>query len=138
MTQNKQPEIPANCRYASSHEWARQEGNEVSVGITAHAVEEMGRDIVHVELPPTGQRVVQAQPFGVIDSIKSAFELFSPVTGEVVAVNDKVAADPMIVAQSPYRDGWMIRIKPDDPRQLEQLLSPEQYKQMIFLNNSSH
>lgn len=124
-------QIPEGLYYTKTHEWARVDGDEVTVGITAYAVAEMNKEIVHVDLPEIGAVVTQEEPFGVIDSVKAAFDLYAPVSGRVVALNDGVAASPELVATSPYGDGWMVRISMEKPQELDNLLSTAQYKELL-------
>src|SRR5262245_24150383 len=101
--------IPDDRRYTSEHEWARSDGDVVVVGITDFAQHELG-DVVYVELPAVGGRVVVGQEFGVIESVKSASDLFSPLTGEVVETNAELSEHPELVNESPYDGGWMLRV----------------------------
>lgn len=96
--------------YAASHEWVRVEGVQCVVGITRFAVEQL-TDVTYVELPPVGRAVTKGKPFGVIESVKSANDLYAPVSGEVVEVNNRVADDPGSIASDPYGEGWMIKIR---------------------------
>lgn len=124
-------EIPADLRYLKSHEWAKVEGNRVTVGVTEYAVEQLNRDIVFVELPARESRVKQGEPFGVIEAVKAVYDLYTPVTGEVVEVNEAVANDAAIVGQSPFEDGWMIRIEMVNPAELDGLLDAKQYEKLL-------
>jgi glycine cleavage system H protein len=121
---------PADRQYTSEHEWIKADGDEYLVGITAFAQDQLG-DIVYVELPKVGDRVQAGQAFGVIESVKTASDLYAPVSGEVVAVNTELADQPQTVNDDPYTAGWMIRIKADDPSQLGALLSADQYTAQI-------
>lgn len=122
---------PDDVRYLKSHEWARQEGDSIAVGISDFAVEALNKEIVYVELPDVGRKVQKGQSFGVIESVKAASDLYAPVSGEVVAANDEVVNNPALVAEEPYGNGWMIRIRPSDAGELESLLTPEQYEQQV-------
>jgi glycine cleavage system H protein len=121
---------PKTLRYASSHEWASLDGDVCTVGISKFAVEQL-TDIVYIELPPVGRRVTAGKPFGVIESVKAVSDLYAPVDGEVVAVNDKLAADPTPITDDPYGQGWMVRIKVAPGTGLGQLLTADQYEQQI-------
>ena len=123
-------EIPDDCRYLETHEWARQENGTVRVGITDFAQDELG-DVVFVELPDVGDTVAAEEEFGVIESIKAVSDLYAPVSGEVTAVNDELADAPELVNEDPFGDGWMIEIDIDDDAELEALLSPEEYEDQI-------
>ncbi len=117
---------PEDCRYTREHEWVRVEGDLAVVGITDFAQEQLG-DVVYVELPEQGASVTQNQPFGSIDSVKTASDLFSPISGEVVEVNGAVADDPALVNSDPYGEGWMIKVRPSDLSELDSLMSAEEY-----------
>jgi glycine cleavage system H protein len=120
-------ETPDDCRYLETHEWARDEGDAVRIGITDFAQDELG-DIVFVELPSVGERIERGEEFGVIESIKAVSDLYAPLTGEVVAVNDDLVDAPELVNQDPFGDGWMLEIDPADEAEFEGLLSPEAYE----------
>lgn len=122
--------IPKNLRYATSHEWACLEGDVCTVGITAFAVEQL-TDVVFVELDKVGTKLKAGDKFGVIESVKAVSDLYSPVAGEVVAINDAVVKDPALVAADPFGKSWMVRIKLAPGTKLDGLLSPEQYEKQI-------
>ena len=122
--------FPQNLRYMESHEWARQEEDVATVGITDYAQAEI-QDIVYVELPEVGTHVTQKTEFGVIESVKAAFDLYAPVSGEVIAVNETLVDEPEHVNTSPYEDGWLIKIRMDAPVELEALLDAETYQKQI-------
>ena len=107
-------QVPEDLRYTQDHEWLRVETDEGVVGITEYAASELG-DVVFVELPAVGAKLQAAQSFGVIESVKTASDLYSPTAGEVIAVNDLLADKPELVNDDPYGEGWMIRIRLDDP-----------------------
>ncbi|MEF8777886.1 MAG: glycine cleavage system protein GcvH [Natronomonas sp.] len=123
-------DIPDDCRYLETHEWARQEGDTVRVGISDFAQDELG-DIVFVELPSTGETVEQDSAFGVIESIKAVSDLYAPVSGEVAAVNDVLVDSPELVNEDPFGDGWMLEIDPADETEFDELLSPSAYEEQI-------
>lgn len=118
---------PTDRRYTREHEWARLEGDRVRVGITHYAQEQLG-DVVFVELPKVGARVRQMQPFGVVESVKAVSDLFAPISGEVVEVNGLLAQRPELVNRDPYGEGWMIVVLPEQPTELEQLLTAADYE----------
>ncbi|MPZ16126.1 MAG: glycine cleavage system protein GcvH [Chloroflexi bacterium] len=122
--------MPADRRYTREHEWALREDDIVVVGITDFAQHELG-DVVYVELPAVGGRVTAMKEFGVIESVKSASDLYSPLTGEVVATNAELAEHPELVNDSPYDRGWMIRVRADDITELDTLLDSDGYQQVI-------
>ncbi|MEZ5989918.1 MAG: glycine cleavage system protein GcvH [Planctomycetota bacterium] len=115
-----------DCKYLESHEWARRDGDLVVVGITDVAVEQLS-DLVFVDLPNPGVLVTQGEAFGEIESVKAVSELLSPVTGEVVEVNEELADDLDRLAKSPFEDGWMIKVRPDGDGGWSELLSAEDY-----------
>ena len=120
---------PQDLRYTEEHEWARAEGNRVTVGITQYAQDALG-DVVYVDLPATGTRVEKGQPFGEVESTKSVSDLYAPITGTIVARNESLESQPELVNAEPYGEGWMVVIEADDPAQLERLLSSEDYDKM--------
>jgi glycine cleavage system H protein len=121
---------PNNLRYTKDHEWARAQGKTVVVGVTDHAQESLG-DVVYVELPKVGTSVNAGSPFGVIESTKAVSELFSPISGKVVKVNDALVNSPQTVNQDPYQAGWLIEVEPSDPRQLEALMDSVAYQKVV-------
>ena len=121
---------PDNVRYTPEHEWARLENGLVTVGITSYAVEQLG-DIVFVELPDVGRKLDAMKPFGVVEAVKTVSDLYAPITGEVVEVNALVRDRPGLVNQEPFGDGWMIRIKPSRPDELQKLLSRADYEKLV-------
>src|SRR4051794_4463515 len=123
-------EIPKDLKYTKDHEWARKAGAMVVVGVTAHAQEALG-DVVYVELPKLGAPVTAGKPFGVIESTKAVSELFAPVSGQVVKVNDSLGDSPQTVNQDPYGQGWLVEVEPADPKAFDALLSAQDYEQLI-------
>ncbi|MGA0841095.1 MAG: glycine cleavage system protein GcvH [Pseudomonadales bacterium] len=120
-------EIPAELRYAATHEWARLESDgTVTVGITDHAQDALG-DVVFVELPETGRELGFAEESAVVESVKAASDIYAPVAGTVIAVNDALVGAPELVNQSPYGDGWFFRIAPAAGASLEALLDAAGY-----------
>ena len=122
--------VPSDLRYTRDHEWVRIDGDEVTVGITAYAADQLG-DIVFVELPDTGRALEGAKAFGVVESVKAVSDLFAPVAGEVVATNDALAGGPELVNSDPYGDGWMIRIRVADAAELDDLLDADAYDALV-------
>jgi len=122
---------PSNVRYLKSHEWARQDGDTVTVGISDFAVDQLNHEIVFVELPEVGKHLKAGDTFGVIESVKAASDLYIPVPGTVTEVNEAVVTDPNKVSESPYEDGWMIKIKPDNAADLDSLLSADDYEKQV-------
>ena len=122
---------PSELKYVKSHEYVRVEaGNVVVVGITAFAADQLG-DVTYVELPAVGSKFKNEQKFGVIESVKSVSDLFMPVSGEVIAVNEKLAAEPELVNEDCYQKGWMLKIKLDDPKELDKAMSADGYKEFV-------
>jgi len=119
--------VDPNAKYLATHEWARKEGDLVVFGISDHAQESLG-DVVYVDLPKVGQKFGAGEIFGVVESVKAASDLFAPLGGEVVAVNEALAKGPEAVNQDPYGAGWMVKVKPADLSQWESLLSPADYE----------
>ncbi|MDR1998077.1 MAG: glycine cleavage system protein GcvH [Candidatus Margulisbacteria bacterium] len=122
--------IPQELKYTKEHEWVRIEGDTAVVGITEHAQSELG-DIVFVELPAPGAAVAQHGDFGVVESVKTVSNLYSPLSSTVSAVNDALAATPELVNKDPYGAGWIIKLQGFDPQELTALLSAEQYQKEI-------
>ena len=122
--------VPADLKYTREHEWAKQEGGRVRVGITAFAQEQLG-DVVFVELPKTGARLRAHQTFGVVESVKAVSDLFAPVSGEVVEVNAQLVKKPETVNQDPYGEGWMLIVTPSDAKEWDGLLTAAQYEEFI-------
>lgn len=120
-------EIPRDLRYAESHEWIRVDGDEATVGITDHAQRALN-DIVFVELPEAGATIEQGEQFGVVESVKSVSELYLPVAGTVIEANTGLEDTPERINEDPYGDGWLIRIRVQDPSHLQQLLDAAAYK----------
>ncbi|MDR1684450.1 MAG: glycine cleavage system protein GcvH [Elusimicrobiota bacterium] len=118
------------AKFAPSHEWAFAEGDAAVVGISDHAQHEIS-DIVFVELPKVGDKVEAGKRAAVIESVKSASDLYAPVTGEIIAVNEAVVSDPALVNKAPHAEGWMFKIKMSNPAELEKLLSFEDYKKTL-------
>ncbi|MDC2865626.1 MULTISPECIES: glycine cleavage system protein GcvH [unclassified Bacillus (in: firmicutes)] len=122
--------IPKQLRYSEEHEWVQVEGNQVIIGITDFAQHELG-DIVFVELPEVGATIAVDEPFGSVESVKTVSELYAPVAGKVVAVNEDLNDKPELVNESPYEGAWMIKVELEDAGQVEKLLTAEQYEEMI-------
>jgi glycine cleavage system H protein len=121
---------PADLRYTREHEWARVDGSRARVGITHFAQDQLG-DVVFVELPKVGTRVRQMQTFGVVESVKAVSDLFAPLSGEVVEVNQGLVEHPEQVNRDPYGEGWLIVIALADPKELNALLSAADYEKYL-------
>ena len=123
-------EFPSDVRYTREHEWARLTDGFVTVGITGYATDQLG-DVVFVELPAVGKKVEAGKAFGVVEAVKTVSDLYAPVAGEVVEVNDALAGNPALVNQEPYGEGWMIKIKPGNPADVGKLLSHQDYSKLV-------
>jgi glycine cleavage system H protein len=123
-------EVPEDCRYLETHEWVRLENGTARVGISDFAQDELG-DVVFVELPSEGDTLSQEADFGVIESIKAVSDLYAPVSGTVVGVNDRLVDEPELVNEDPFGDGWMLELEDVDESELDGLLSPDAYRQQI-------
>ena len=121
---------PKELRYSEEHEWVKTEGNKVRIGITDFAQSELG-DIVFVELPEVGDEIKADEPFGSVESVKTVSELYAPINGKVVEVNEDLEDSPEFVNESPYEKAWMIIVEPSDASEIENLMTAEQYEDMI-------
>jgi len=119
--------LPEEFRYSADHEWVGTEGDLARVGLTDYAQDQLG-DVVYVELPSVGARFAQGAVFATVESVKSVSECFMPLSGEVAAVNGPLADNPALINESPYGEGWMVLVKPDDPTAFAQLLTAEAYR----------
>jgi glycine cleavage system H protein len=124
------PNVPADLKYAKSHEWVRVTGDTATVGITDHAQHEL-TDIVFVELPEAGRKVKAGEACAVVESVKTASDIYSPVSGEVSEVNKAVVDNPALVNSEPYAGGWFYKLKLANPAELETLLGADQYTKQI-------
>lgn len=118
---------PRDRKYSKEHEWVKVDGNRARVGISEYAQHELG-DVVNVELPPVGRKLRQFGPFGVVESVKAVQDLYSPVSGAVVAVNEQLRDRPELVNEDPYGEGWMIELELESVAELENLLSAPEYE----------
>src|SRR5690554_2503326 len=122
--------VPSELKYSEEHEWVRVEGKQVVIGITDFAQSELG-DIVFVELPQVGDTVELGEPFGSVESVKTVSELYAPVSGKVVKINEDLEDSPEFVNESPYEKAWMIVIEPSDTSEIDKLMTAEQYEEMV-------
>lgn len=118
--------FPDDVKYSDDHEWGKMDNGEVTIGISDYAQDQLG-DIVFVELPGVGDTFEKGGEFGTVESVKAVSELFLPLGGEIVAINENLEDSPELVNTEPYAGGWMIRVKPDDPAELDQLMSKDAY-----------
>lgn len=121
---------PADLKYSKDHEWIRVEGNRGTVGITFYAQESLG-DVVYVDLPQVGDEVAAGESFGTVESVKSVSDLYAPVSGKVVEVNQEVIDHPDLINKDPYGDGWLIVVEMSDPGELDDLMDSKAYEEMV-------
>ncbi len=122
--------VPQSLKYTKEHEWVREDGGIVTVGITDHAQGELG-DIIFVEFPEIGQEIERDEPFGAIEAVKTVADLFAPISGTVTEINEKLDDSPESVNQDPYGDGWMVKVSVSEADELDNLMSSDQYREMI-------
>jgi glycine cleavage system H protein len=124
-------EIPGDLKFLKSHEWARIEDNgQVTIGISDHAQGLLG-DLVYVELPAVGDTVTTGAAVAVVESVKAASDVYAPVSGKVVAVNEALSDKPETINEDAYGEGWILVVQPDEPSQLDELLSPDEYSELL-------
>lgn len=124
---------PDNRKYTKTHEWVLIDGDVVTLGLTDHAQQELG-DVTYLELPETGEALSAGEPFGVVESVKAASDVYSPIDGEVVERNDSAIDSPEVINQSPYDGAWLVKVKISNPDQLNELLDAQAYDE--FANES--
>lgn len=122
--------LPDDVKYTDDHEWARQDGESVTVGISDYAADQMG-DIVYVELPEVGRTFKQGEEFGTVESVKAVSELYMPVSGEIVSINSALEDAPELVNNDPYQQGWMIKLTPSDVSEMDSLKDKNAYLEML-------
>ena len=122
--------IPQSLKYTKEHEWVREDGDTVTVGITDHAQGELG-DIIFVEFPEIGQKIQRDEPFGTIEAVKTVADLLAPISGTVTEINETLDDSPESVNQDPYGDGWMVKVSVSEAGELDNLMSAVQYQEMI-------
>ncbi|UOE93692.1 MULTISPECIES: glycine cleavage system protein GcvH [Bacillaceae] len=122
--------LPKELKYSEEHEWVKQEDGKIRIGITDFAQSELG-DIVFVELPEVGDEIEADEPFGSVESVKTVSELYAPVSGKVVEVNEDLDDSPEFVNESPYEKAWMIVVEPSDASEVDKLMTAEQYEEMV-------
>ena len=122
--------VPSEFKYSKEHEWVKVEGNTATIGITEYAQGELG-DIVFVELPDVDDEINEGDTFGSVESVKTVSELYAPVSGKIVETNDELEDSPEFVNESPYEKAWMVKVELSDESQLDELLSAEQYSEII-------
>src|SRR4029434_329303 len=123
-------EYPVELKYVKSHEYVRVNGDQATIGVTAFAADQLG-DVTYVELPKAGEKFKKEDKFGVIESVKSVSDLFMPVSGEIVAINDRLSSEPELVNYDCYGEGWMLKVKLSNASELDEAMSADQYKEFV-------
>jgi len=123
-------EIPSALKYSKEHEWVATEGSVATIGITDHAQDQLG-EIVYLELPSVGDKISKDDPFGVVESVKAVSDIYAPVSGTVIEINEDLPESPEIVNEDPYGDGWLVKVRLSDADDLEDLLDSEEYEQLV-------
>ncbi|KAG0461312.1 hypothetical protein HPP92_021248 [Vanilla planifolia] len=129
--------VLGGLKYSSSHEWVKHEGKVATIGITDHAQNHLG-EVVFVELPESGQTVSKGGGFGAVESVKATSDVNSPISGEVVEVNANLTGNPGLINSSPYEDGWMIKVRPSSPSELDELMGPAEYTKFCEEEDAHH
>jgi glycine cleavage system H protein len=123
-------EIPAGLKYSKEHEWVATEETVATIGITDYAQDQLG-EIVYVELPAVGDKISKDDAFGVVESVKAVSDIYAPVSGTVVEVNQELPESPEMINEDPYGDGWLVKVKVSDPTELDDLLDNEEYEELV-------
>jgi glycine cleavage system H protein len=123
-------EAPPGLKYSKEHEWVATEESVATVGITDHAQEQLG-EIVYIELPAVGEKISKDDPFGVVESVKAVSDIYAPVSGTVIEVNEDLPESPEVVNEDPYGDGWLIKVRVSDASDLEDLMDADEYAEMV-------
>ena len=123
-------EFPAGLKYSKEHEWVAAEESVATIGITDFAQDQLG-EIVYVELPAVGDKISKDDPFGVVESVKAVSDIYAPISGTVVEVNQELPESPEMINEDPYGDGWLIKIKVGDDAELDDLMDNEEYEEMV-------
>ena len=123
-------DIPTDLKYASSHEWVNVEGDTAIIGISDHAQDEL-TELVFIELPDIGRELAAGDPCAVVESVKTASDIYAPVSGQVIETNDALDTEPGTVNEDPYGDGWFFKIRLANPKELDDLLSPDDYGKQV-------
>ncbi len=119
--------VPEDLMYSKEHEWIKLEGNVATIGITDYAQEQLG-DVVNVEFPPEGEEIVKDEAFGVVESVKSVSDIFAPISGKVLEINEPLADSPAIVNEDPYSEGWLIKVEVTKPEEIKELMDAKAYE----------
>jgi glycine cleavage system H protein len=123
-------EIPAGLKYSKEHEWVATEETVATIGITDYAQDQLG-EIVYVELPGVGEKISKDDAFGVVESVKAVSDIYAPVSGTVVEVNQELPESPEMINEDPYGDGWLVKVKVTDPSELDDLLDNDEYEDLV-------
>ncbi|HYB92088.1 MAG TPA: glycine cleavage system protein GcvH [Candidatus Binataceae bacterium] len=123
-------EVPEGLKYSKEHEWVATDDSVATIGITDHAQDQLG-EIVYIELPAVGDKISKDDPFGVVESVKAVSDIYAPVSGVVIEINEDLPETPEVVNEDPYGDGWLIKVKMNDPADLEDLMDHEGYAEMV-------
>ena len=123
-------EFPSGLKYSKEHEWVSIEGSVATVGITDYAQDQLG-EIVYIELPAVGDKISKDDPFGVVESVKAVSDIFAPVSGTVIEINEDLPESPEVVNEDPYGDGWLIKVKIADQAELDDLMDSEEYEELV-------
>lgn len=121
---------PSNLKYSEEHEWLLESNGVATIGITDFAVESLG-DVVFVELPQKGTQINQFSTFGEVESVKAASEIYTPISGEIIEINENLETEPELLNNSPYENGWLIKVKISDPTEIEKLMDSKAYEQFV-------
>jgi glycine cleavage system H protein len=130
MKGDKTMNLPENLKYTKEHEWIKEEGNILTIGITDYAQDSLG-DIVYLELPEEGTEIAKDDTFGVVESVKAVSDLYSPATGEVTEVNDSLVDSPEVINDDPYGEAWMIKVQVEGPDAITETMTNEEYKKYV-------
>jgi glycine cleavage system H protein len=123
-------EVPPGLKYSKEHEWVATDESVATIGITDHAQDQLG-EIVYLELPSVGEKISKDDPFGVVESVKAVSDIYAPVSGTVVEVNEGLPESPEVINEDPYGDGWLIKVRVSDHSELEDLMDGEEYEEMV-------
>ncbi len=123
-------DLPEDLKYTKEHEWIKEEGGVVIIGVTDYAQDSLG-DVVYVELPEEGSNVTKDEPFGVVESVKAVSDLYSPISGVITEVNDAIVDSPEAINEEPYGEAWMIKVELSNPEEMDELLSADEYQAYI-------
>jgi glycine cleavage system H protein len=127
-------EIPAGLKYSKEHEWVATEESVATIGITDYAQDQLG-EIVYVELPSVGDKISKDDAFGVVESVKAVSDIYAPVSGTVVEINQELPESPEIINEEPYGDGWLVKVKISDASELDDLLDHDEYEELVTAEN---